>query len=167
MPEFAMPALEVSQSPPGYLLMDPYIHGIRSVELSGIFDCLRRITVNDLGQVASFELTNELRNHSQVSLLAPAILLDALWRLSVMRPTEGRMPLYVPMESRSVVVEMGLGEDDVVERLSGARLIATRPVPVEGREGVVLIRHAVAIDTQGKTLAINTDILAKESSEQR
>ncbi|MGY0794069.1 SDR family NAD(P)-dependent oxidoreductase [Azospirillum argentinense] len=157
---------ELSRSRPGFFVLDPYVHGPGHVALSGVFDCLRNIAIHELGQTATFELSPELRSSPQAALLGPAILLDALWRLAVIRPQGSRIPLYVPVRSHRVALWTGhgTGGTETLHRLAGARLIATRPEPVAGSPASVLIRHAVAVDAQGSVLVANIDILATTNS---
>ncbi len=159
--DLAPEILEVRDADPGFLIMDPYIHGKGMVALSGVFDCLREITVNEYGQVARLQLPLQLRGDSNKRLLAPAVLLDALWRLAVMRPQEHRIPLYVPIESRSIQLYMGFSEQENFEQFLGAQLFATKPEPMEGNDGAVQIKYAVAVGSDGKILAINQGIIAQ------
>jgi hypothetical protein len=157
IPEITM----VRDAEPGFLIMDPYIHGHGQLALSGVFDCLREITINEYGQVARLQLPPQLRADTHRRLLAPAILLDALWRLAVMRPQAHRIPLYVPLESRRVTLYMDFSEQATIERLLGARLLATKPEPFPDKEGTVLIRYALALDNRDEILAINEGIIAQ------
>lgn len=150
----------VKNAKPGFFIYDPYIHGQGNVALNGVFDCLREITINEYGQAARLQFPPQLRSDPHRRLLILSVLLDGLWCLAVMRPHDHGIPLYVPVESQSVKLYMDFSEQVNIDKFLDAQLLATKPEPLPDRSGAVLIRYAVALDSQGEILAINEGIIA-------
>ncbi len=160
-PTASQEMMELAHKHSGSRIPDPYVKSMGNVRLSGVFDCLRDIVIGEAGQTAWFDMSAELREDPNTSVLAPAVLLDALWRLAVIRPVDGAVALRVPVTSRKLTLWWGDGEG--VSRLQGARLAASRPVPLDTSKGTVIIHHAVAFDASGNVLATNQDIVAQSA----
>lgn len=144
-------------------IADPYITGAMGLSLSGPFDCLRNIVVHADGQTAHISLSPELKTDRQSRLLVPAVLFDALWRLSVMRPDADTWPLYVPIESGDIDIFFAYNAYDLYDRIDGASLMASAPVATTQQNGYVIVRRALAFDRSGNVLIDMHDIVAKRN----
>jgi hypothetical protein len=85
-------------------LGDPYCSGRREdIVLSGPFDCVRDIAIGPAGRRARFD-----PGQSPIALNSiPALLLDAVLRVSAMYAVRGKSDLYVPVRIGRLVLPIG------------------------------------------------------------
>jgi 3-oxoacyl-(acyl-carrier-protein) synthase/NAD(P)-dependent dehydrogenase (short-subunit alcohol dehydrogenase family)/acyl-CoA thioesterase FadM len=85
-------------------LGDPYCSGRREdIALSGPFDCLRDIAIGPTGRRARFDPGQSPFASNSI----PALMLDAVLRVSAMYAVHGRSDLYVPVRIGRLVLPIG------------------------------------------------------------
>ena len=147
-------------------MADPYISDdLSEVELSGPFDCLRRIQIGAWGREAVFAVDEELRLPGSI----PALLIDASWRLGAMYANGEDDELYIPVHCQRIVTPVGISCDSALA--DGWSLRATAPLTndrsvLSGRTEVfdddgklrLLIEKANAVKMQSSTRSRVEDV---------
>ena len=119
----------------GTSVPDPYLMPGAPVRLDGFFRCLRDIEITETGRVARFRCEDPTYLPLLADFLTPALLLDALFRFSMIHldPTGTMMPVYVPVRCGRTLLVPGINDVTLQAAAEGLTLLAPAPrVTAEG-----------------------------------
>lgn len=143
----------------GKRLPDPYNIKGATVRLKGMFECMNNIVIAEGRRRADFKVRNADRLSSISDFLVPCILMDAVWRFSVIHSNnDNSMPVYVP-EVGSVRLLPGLNDKKIHMDYKDIVLIGYNP-RFEGN-----LTHSdwiQAVDSQGQILLIGEKLSASK-----
>ena len=146
----------------GKRLPDPYNMEGAHVRLKGMFECMNNIVIEEGRRRADFKVKNADLLSSISDFLIPSILMDAVWRFSVIHTNhDNSMPVYVP-EVGSVRLLPGLNDKKIHMYYEDIVLIGYNP-RFEGN-----LTHSdwiQAVDSQGQTLLIGEKLSASKFGE--
>jgi NAD(P)-dependent dehydrogenase (short-subunit alcohol dehydrogenase family) len=143
----------------GTSVPDPYLMPGAPVRLDGFFRCLRDIEITETGRVARFRCEDPTYLPLLADFLTPALLLDALFRFSMIHldPTGTMMPVYVPVRCGRTLLVPGINDVTLQAAAEGLTLLA--PAPRVTPEGGVSPWARVE-DSQGRTVLYVEDLQA-------
>jgi NAD(P)-dependent dehydrogenase (short-subunit alcohol dehydrogenase family) len=107
---------------------DPYLSPDAPIRLEGLFRCLHDIRVSETGRTARFRIADTAQLSSIADFLTPAVLLDALFRFSMIHvEPPDTMPLYVPLRCGRTRLVPGINDARTREFFDALRLVAPTP----------------------------------------
>ena len=143
----------------GTSVPDPYLMPGAPVRLDGFFRCLRDIEITETGRVARFRCEDPTYLPLLADFLTPALLLDALFRFSMIQldPTGTMMPVYVPVRCGRTLLVPGINDVTLQGAAEGLTLLA--PAPRVTADGGVSPWARVE-DASGRTVLYVEDLQA-------
>jgi acyl transferase domain-containing protein/acyl-CoA thioesterase FadM len=143
----------------GLSVPDPYLSPGAPVRLDGFFRCLRDIEISEAGRVAHVRFDDAAYLPLLADFLTPALLLDALFRFSMIHldSTGTMMPVYVPVRCGRTLLLPGI--NDVTLHAAGEALTLLAPAPRVTPEGGVSPWARVE-DSRGRTVLYVEDLQA-------
>lgn len=112
----------------GALVPDPYLSPDAFVRLKGFFDCLDDIEIGIRMRKGKFRIKHANMISALSDFQLPAILLDALFRFSMIHQTsDGMIPLYVPIKGREVHIAPGINDVILAGQADEIYLQGTNP----------------------------------------
>jgi acyl transferase domain-containing protein/NAD(P)-dependent dehydrogenase (short-subunit alcohol dehydrogenase family)/acyl-CoA thioesterase FadM len=112
----------------GLPVPDPYVSPDAPVRLDGFFRCLEAIEITAHGRLARFRIGQGAHLPLVAEFLTPAILLDALFRFSMIHlEPNGMMPVYVPLRCGRTLLVPGINDARVGDYADALWLVAPTP----------------------------------------
>jgi acyl transferase domain-containing protein/NAD(P)-dependent dehydrogenase (short-subunit alcohol dehydrogenase family)/acyl-CoA thioesterase FadM len=143
----------------GFVFQDPYLAEGAAVQLDGFFRCLSNIEIGARARRARFHIRAAEKLYLIRDFLTPAVLLDALFRFSMIHDEPGGgLPLYVPLRCQRTLLAPNVNDVSLHEHGTDLLLEATNP----RKDGETMFNeHAQVRDQRGRILLIVEDLEAR------